>query len=60
MLPTPRVLVFDIFGTVVDWHGSIVAEVSTRYPKVDADAFVVMHSVKDTRGGMIKKRPLAH
>ena len=41
MLPTPRVLVFDIFGTVVDWHGSIVAEVSTRYPKVDADAFAL-------------------
>lgn len=39
MLPTPRVLVFDIFGTVVDWHGSIVAEVGSRYPKVDADAF---------------------
>lgn len=41
MLPTPRVLVFDIFGTVVDWHGSIVAEVGSRYPKVDADAFAL-------------------
>lgn len=25
--------------------------------KIDADAFVVMSSVKDTKGGMIKKRP---
>lgn len=41
MLPTPRVLVFDIFGTVVDWHGSIVAEVRARHPQVDADAFAL-------------------
>lgn len=27
--------------------------------KIDADAFVVMSPVKDTKGGMIKKRPLA-
>ncbi len=39
--PTPRVLVFDIFGTVVDWHGSIVREVATRHPTVDADAFAL-------------------
>ena len=41
MLPTPRVLVFDIFGTVVDWHGSIVREVRQRFPQVDADAFAL-------------------
>jgi uncharacterized membrane-anchored protein YitT (DUF2179 family) len=28
--------------------------------KIDQDAFVVMNSVKDTKGGMIKKRPLKH
>jgi len=28
--------------------------------KISPDAFVVMHSVKDTKGGMIKKRPLKH
>lgn len=39
--PTPRVLVFDIFGTVVDWHGSIVREVAARHPPVDADAFAL-------------------
>lgn len=37
----PRILVFDIFGTVVDWHGSIVREVSQRFPQVDADAFAL-------------------
>ena len=36
-----QVLVFDVFGTVVDWHGSIVREVSARYPQVDADAFAL-------------------
>lgn len=35
------ILVFDIFGTVVDWHGSIVREVSSLYPQVDADAFAL-------------------
>ena len=38
--PTP-ILVFDIFGTVVDWHGSIVREVQALYPQVDADAFAL-------------------
>lgn len=37
--PTTPVLVFDVFGTVVDWHGSIVREVRALYPQVDADAF---------------------
>ena len=36
-----RVLAFDIFGTVVDWHGSIVREVQALYPQVDADAFAL-------------------
>ena len=36
-----HVLAFDIFGTVVDWHGSIVREVQTRYPAVDANAFAL-------------------
>jgi len=41
MNPTPRILAFDIFGTVVDWHGSIVREVSERHPQVDANAFAL-------------------
>ena len=36
-----RVLAFDIFGTVVDWHGSIMREVQSRYPSVDANAFAL-------------------
>ena len=35
----PKVLAFDVFGTVVDWHGSIVSEVSKLLPKVDPIAF---------------------
>jgi 2-haloacid dehalogenase len=38
-MPTPSILAFDVFGTVVDWHGSIVREVQALYPQVDADAF---------------------
>lgn len=37
----PRILAFDIFGTVVDWHGSIVCEVQALYPQVDANAFAL-------------------
>ena len=37
----PRILVFDIFGTVVDWHGSIVRELGQRHPQVDPDAFAL-------------------
>ena len=36
-----KVLAFDIFGTVVDWHGSIVKEVTALYPQVDANAFAL-------------------
>jgi 2-haloacid dehalogenase len=36
-----RVLAFDVFGTVVDWHTSIAAEVAALLPEVDADAFAL-------------------
>jgi 2-haloacid dehalogenase len=36
-----RVLAFDIFGTVVDWHGSIVREMQVLYPSVDGNAFAL-------------------
>ena len=39
--PPVRVLAFDIFGTVVDWHGSIVREMQALHPAVDADAFAL-------------------
>lgn len=35
------VLAFDIFGTVVDWHGSIVREMQALHPQVDGDAFAI-------------------
>jgi 2-haloacid dehalogenase len=34
-----EVLAFDVFGTVVDWHGSIVRELAQLQPQVDGDAF---------------------
>lgn len=33
---------------------------NTEIEKIDNKAFVVMNSVKDTKGGMLKKRPLKH
>lgn len=33
---------------------------NTEIEKIDPDAFVVMGSVRDTKGGMIKKRPMKH
>lgn len=35
-------------------------KLNTEIEKIEPHAFVVMNSVKDTRGGMIKKRPLKH
>ncbi len=36
-----QILAFDVFGTVVDWHGSIQREMAERYPQVDGDAFAL-------------------
>lgn len=35
-------------------------KLNTEIKKITPDAFVVMNSVRDTKGGMIKKRPLDH
>jgi uncharacterized membrane-anchored protein YitT (DUF2179 family) len=35
-----------------------VSKLNAEIEKLDPNAFVIMSSVKDTRGGMIKKRPL--
>ena len=37
-----------------------LSKFKSEIEKIDPEAFVVMSSVKDTKGGMIKKRPLAH
>jgi len=39
--PAPQVLAFDIFGTVVDWHGSIAREVDAMRLGVSGDAFAL-------------------
>ena len=39
MNTAPKVLAFDVFGTVVDWHGSIAAEVKRIGIDADPDAF---------------------
>lgn len=36
-----KILAFDVFGTVVDWHGSIVREVESLGLGVDANAFAL-------------------
>lgn len=35
-------------------------KLNVELEKIDPDAFVVMTSIKDTKGGMIKQRPLKH
>ena len=39
MITKPKVIAFDIFGTVVDWHGSISEEIQKLRLPVDANAF---------------------
>ena len=46
MNPTPcadraKVLAFDVFGTVVDWHSGIAREVQALRPNVDGDRFAL-------------------
>lgn len=38
-MPLPRILAFDVFGTVVDWHASISREAEALLPGVDGAAF---------------------
>jgi uncharacterized membrane-anchored protein YitT (DUF2179 family) len=37
-----------------------ISRLRSEIELIDDDAFVVMHSIKDTKGGMIKKRPFKH
>lgn len=36
-----------------------LAKLHTEIEKIDENAFLIMHSVKDAKGGMIKKRPMS-
>lgn len=40
-VPNPRILAFDIFGTVVDWHGSIAREVDAMKLGVGGNEFAL-------------------
>ena len=40
-IPNPRILAFDIFGTVVDWHGSIGREVDAMNLGVSGNDFAL-------------------
>jgi uncharacterized membrane-anchored protein YitT (DUF2179 family) len=35
-------------------------KLNTEIEKIEPDAFIVMSSIRDTKGGMIKRRPLKH
>ena len=48
----------DIIFTVVTRLE--LSNLSAEIDKIDTEAFIVMNSVKDTKGGMIKKRSLKH
>jgi uncharacterized membrane-anchored protein YitT (DUF2179 family) len=37
-----------------------ISKLQVEVEKIDPNAFMVMNSVKDTKGGIIKKRPLKH
>jgi uncharacterized membrane-anchored protein YitT (DUF2179 family) len=50
------VLDADIIFTVVTRLE--INRLTTEIEKIDPNAFIVMQSIKDTRGGMVKKRPL--
>jgi uncharacterized membrane-anchored protein YitT (DUF2179 family) len=48
----------DIIFTVVTRLE--ISRLTQEVEKIDPDAFIVMQSINDTRGGMVKKRPLNH
>ncbi|MFC7357787.1 YitT family protein [Jejudonia soesokkakensis] len=51
-----KLLETDIIYTVITRLE--LAKLHTEIDKVDSNAFIVMHSIKDAKGGMIKKRHL--
>ncbi|RSK36175.1 YitT family protein [Hymenobacter metallilatus] len=50
--PNPIDVVFTVITRLE------LSKLKTEVELIDRQAFMVMHSVKDTKGGMIKKRPL--
>ncbi|MBT9395311.1 YitT family protein [Hymenobacter sp. NST-14] len=50
--PSPVDIVFTVVTRLE------LSQLKAEIEQIDRQAFIVMHSVKDTKGGMIKKRPL--
>ncbi|MBT2556568.1 YitT family protein [Hymenobacter sp. ISL-91] len=50
--PSPIDIVFTVVTRLE------LSQLKSEVEQIDRQAFMVMHSVKDTKGGMIKKRPL--
>lgn len=48
----------DILFTVVTRLE--ISRLNNEIDRIDPTAFVVMHSIRDTKGGMVKKKPLMH
>ena len=46
----------DILFTVVTRLE--ISRLTNEVEKIDPNAFIVMQSIRDTKGGMVKKRPL--
>ncbi len=53
-----HVLELNILYTVVTRLE--ISKLKSEVELIDPQAFIIMHSIKDTKGGMIKKRRLAH
>jgi uncharacterized membrane-anchored protein YitT (DUF2179 family) len=49
---------YDIIYTVITRLE--LSKLNNEVDKIEPTAFIVMHSIKDIKGGMIKKRPLKH
>ena len=56
--PGEKLKEIDIVFTVVTRLE--IRRLRTEIDKIDSNAFLIMNSIKDTKGGMIKKRPLDH
>jgi 2-haloacid dehalogenase len=41
LFPSPKILAFDVFGTVVDWHSGIAREVRALRPAVNGEKFAL-------------------
>ncbi|MET4121646.1 hypothetical protein ABIB85_008068 [Bradyrhizobium sp. JR1.5] len=66
MKPLPQVLAFAVFGTVVDWHTSLVRELDAMDLGVSGDEFTLAwragHAACDVRRAWLDaaRRPASH